>query len=568
VAGLAATLGSGAMTNSIADIHLADVLLVTGSNTTEAHPVISLEMKKAVRKHEAKLILIDPREIELSNFATLHLRPRSGTDVALLNAMAHVIIAEGWAKQDFIAARTENFDALNEAVEDCTPQWGEDVTGVPADLIIEAARVYGHAGSAAIFWAMGITQSSHGVDNVQALANLALLTGNFGKPGSGVNPLRGQNNVQGACDVGGLPNVLMGYQPVVDEAVRTRFENAWQSWVKIPPKAGLTVTELMHGVLDGRIKALYIMGENPVLSDPNMNHVKEALSKIEFLVTQDIFLNETAQLAHVVLPGVSFAEKEGTFTNTERRVQRVRPALPIPGDARRDLDIICDLGQRLSSADSFTDAPRGLETDGDQRMGANVIHPVTDWNYAGASAVWDEIAALTSSMAGISYERLERGGIQWPCPNADHPGAPILHKEKFTRGLGKFMPLTFREPVENPDEEYPFTLNTGRILQHWHGGTMSRRSEGLDWIVPEGDIQINDEDGAQMGVATGDLIRVASRRGEVTGKAQLTNKLPRGMVFMTFHFAEMPANALTGDAVDPVAKIPEYKVSAVKVERV
>lgn len=556
------------MTNSIADVHLADVLLVTGSNTTEAHPVISLEMKKAVCKRGAKLILIDPREIELSNFAAIHLRPRSGTDVALLNAMAHVIIAEGWSKQDFISARTENFDALKEAVKDCSPQWGEDITGVPADTIIEAARVYSHAGSAAIFWAMGITQSSHGVDNVQALANLALLTGNFGKPGSGVNPLRGQNNVQGACDMGGLPNVLTGYQPVIDEAVRAKFENAWQASVKIPAKPGLTVTELMNGVLDGRIKALYIMGENPILSDPNTNHVREALGEIEFLVIQDIFLNETAQLAHVVLPGVSFAEKEGTFTNTERRVQRVRPALPVRGEARRDLDIICDLGKRIISTDveGMNGWSQRIEKQVHEEQ--SVIHSVTDWNYAGASAVWDEIAALTPSMAGLSYERLDRGGIQWPCPNAEHPGTPILHKEKFTRGLGKFTPLVFREPVENPDEEYPFTLNTGRILQHWHGGTMSRRSEGLDWIVPEGEIQLNDQDGMQLGVSTGDLIRVVSRRGEVTGKAHLTDKLPRGMVFMTFHFAEVPANALTGDAVDPVAKIPEYKVSAVKVARV
>ena len=542
------------MTNSIADIHLAEVLLVTGSNTTEAHPVISLEMKRAVRRHGAKLILIDPREIELSNFATLHLRPRSGTDVALLNAIAQVIIMQGLAKQDFITARTENFEALKEAVRDCTPQWGEDITGVPADQIVEAARLYGQAGNAAIFWAMGITQSSHGVDNVQALANLALLTGNFGRPGTGVNPLRGQNNVQGACDMGGLPNVITGYQPVTEETVRAKFETAWRTSIKIPPKPGLTVTEMMNGILDGHIKALYIMGENPLLSDPNVNHVKEALHQIEFLVSQDIFLNETAGYAHVVLPGVSFAEKEGTFTNTERRVQRVRSALPIRGEARRDLAIICDLGKRLSG------------TDGEAL--ADVIHPVTDWNYEDASAVWNEIAALTPSMAGISHERLEHSGIQWPCPLPEHPGTPILHREKFTRGLGKFTPLTFREPMESPDEEYPFTLNTGRILQHWHGGTMSRRSEGLDWVVPEGEIQINAEDGINLGVADGQLIRVASRRGEVTGKAHLTDKLPRGMVFMTFHFAEIPANALTGDAVDPVAKIPEYKVSAVKVERV
>jgi len=543
------------MTNSINDIHLADVLLVTGSNTTEAHPVISLEMKNAIRKRGAKLILIDPREIELANFATLHLRPRSGTDVALLNTMAHVIIEQGLAKKEFIEARTENFDALKEAVKDCTPQWGEDITGVPADMIIEAAQVYSQAGSAAIFWAMGITQSSHGVDNVQALANLALLTGNFGKPGSGVNPLRGQNNVQGACDMGGLPNVITGYQSVADEAVRAKFESAWQTSVKIPAKPGLTVTELMNSVLDGRIKALYIMGENPFLSDPNMNHVEHALNEIEFLVVQDIFLNETAQLADVVLPGVSFAEKEGTFTNTERRVQRVRTALPIRGEARRDLDIICDLGQRLS------------QTTADENS-TSIVHSITNWNYAGASAVWDEIASLTPSMAGLSYEKLERGGIQWPCPTAEHPGTPILHKEKFTRGLGKFTPLTFREPMEATDDEYPFVLNTGRILQHWHGGTMSRRSAGLNWVVPEGEIQINAEDGAQLGIASGDMIHVTSRRGEVTGKASLTDTLPRGMVFMNFHFAEVPTNALTNDAVDPVAKIPEYKVAAVRVERV
>jgi len=541
------------MTNSIGDIHLADVLLVTGSNTTEAHPVISLEMKKAVRLRGSKLILIDPREIELADFAAIHIRPRSGTDVAVLNAMAHVIIEEGLADQDFIAERTENFDAFKDAVKDCTPQWAEDISGVPADMIVEAAQVYGQAGSAAIFWAMGITQSSHGTDNVQALANLALITGNFGKPGSGVNPLRGQNNVQGACDLGGLPNVLTGYQSVTVDDVRAKFEGAWQTAVKIPAKPGLTVTELMHGVFDGRIKALYILGENPIISDPNTNHVREALEKIEFLVSQDIFLNETAQMAHAVLPGVSFAEKEGTFTNTERRIQRVRPALPIRGEARRDLEIICDLGQRLSGVD--TDDP------------ADVVHPVSNWNYPGASAVWDEIAALTPSMAGISYERLEHGGLQWPCPSADHPGTPILHKGKFARGLGKFTPLTFREPMEAPDEEYPFTLNTGRILQHWHGGTMSRRSEGLDWVVPEGEIQINDEDGVRLGIETGDMIRVTSRRGVAEGKARLTDKLPRGMVFMTFHFVEVPANALTGDAVDPVAKIPEYKVSAVRVEK-
>ncbi len=555
MAGLATSLGSGAMTNSISDIRQADVLLVTGSNTTEAHPVISLEMKAAVRRHGAKLILIDPREIELAQFATVHLRPRTGTDVALLNAMAHVMIEEGLIRQDFIEARTENFAALADAVRACTPQWAEDISGVPAELIISASRLYGQAASAAIFWAMGITQSSHGVDNVQALANLALLTGNFGRPGTGVNPLRGQNNVQGACDVGGLPNVLTGYQPVTDDAVRAKFEAAWGMRSSLPAKPGLTVTELMNGALDGRIKALYILGENPLLSDPDLHHVEAAFHNLEFLAVQDIFLNETARLADVVLPGVSFAEKDGTYTNTERRVQRVRPALPVLDGARLDLNIISDLGRGLSGANGGSTV-------------AGPVHPLTDWDYAGAATVWDEIAALTPSLAGISYARLERGGIQWPCPTLDHPGTPVLHREKFTRGLGHFMPLQFRGPAETPDEEYPFMLNTGRILQHWHGGTLSRRSGGLNQLVPEGVIELNTLDAESLGIPEGDPIRVTSRRGSVTGRARLTDRLPRGMIFMTFHFAESPANVLTGDAVDPVAKIPEYKASAVRVERV
>ncbi len=555
MAGLAATLGSGAMTNSISDIHHAQVLLVTGSNTTEAHPVIGLEMKAAIRKHGAQLILIEPREIELAQFATLHLRPRTGTDVAVLNAMAHVILDEGLARTDFIQARTEGFESFAAAVRDCTPQWAEDISGVPADQIVSAARLYGQASSAAIFWAMGITQSSHGVDNVQALANLALLTGNFGRPGTGVNPLRGQNNVQGACDVGGLPNVLTGYQSVADDAVRAKFESAWQTAFPLPGKPGLTVTDLMNGALDGKVKALYIMGENPLLSDPDLHHIQAAFGKLEFLAVQDIFLNETAELADVVLPGVSFAEKDGTYTNTERRVQRVRRAVPVLDGARPDLDIICDLGRRLAPSAAGITVPIGP------------VHSVSDWRYRGPASVWDEIAALTPSMAGISYARLDAGGIQWPCPSPDHPGTPILHREKFTRGLGRFTPLEYRGPAETPDDDYPFMLNTGRILQHWHGGTMSRRSAGLDALVPEGRIELNDLDALALGISQGDSIRVTSRRGSVVGLAQPTDRLPRGMVFMTFHFAESPANILTGDAVDPVAKIPEYKASAVRIER-
>lgn len=542
------------MTNSIADIHCANVLLVTGSNTTEAHPVLALEMKAAVRRHGARLILVDPREIELSEFAAVHLRPRSGTDVAILNAIAHVIIVEGLLDREFIEARTENYAALEAAVAECTPRWAEGVSGVPADLIVEAARLYGGAANAAIFWAMGITQSSHGVDNVQALANLALLTGNFGRPGTGVNPLRGQNNVQGACDVGGLPNVLTGYQPVADPAVRAKFQRAWATSDPLPAVPGLTVTEMMNAALQGGIRALFIMGENPLLSDPNLNHVAEAVASLEFLVVQDIFLNETAREADVVLPGVSFAEKEGTYTNTERRVQRVRAAMPPRTGARRDLDIICALGTRLGGSNG-NHPPVGPR-------------PTSDWNYPDAAAVWNEIADLTPSLAGISYARLDGDGLQWPCPAPDHPGTPILHREKFTRGLGRFAAVGFREPVENPDGDYPFVLNTGRILQHWHGGTLSRRSVGLNALVPRGEIEINARDAAELKIANGDPVRVESRRGAVTGAARLSDRLPRGMLFMNFHFAEMPTNALTGDALDPIAKIPEFKVSAVRIQRV
>jgi formate dehydrogenase alpha subunit len=543
------------MTNSISDIRDAEVLLVTGSNTTEAHPVISLEMKAAVRKRGAQMILIDPREIELADFATLHVRPRSGTDVAVLNAMAHVIIAGGLQDREFIASRTEELEELEASVRECTPAWAETISGVPAATIEEAARVYAGARSAAIFWAMGITQSSHGVDNVRALANLALLTGNFGRPGTGVNPLRGQNNVQGACDMGGLPNVFPGYQSVTDSGVREKFEQAWGLASSLPARPGLTVTELMNGAIEGKVKALYIVGENPLLSDPNLTHVREAIEALDFLLVQDIFLNETAQHADVVLPGVSFAEKEGTYTNTERRVQRVRAALPAHAQARRDLAIICDMGRRLTGSNG-------------RHARAGRVHYIGDWNYEDAAAVWDEIASVTPSMAGISYARLEQAGLQWPCPTPDHPGTPILHRGKFTRGLGRFHRVDFKEPVENPDPEYPFVLNTGRMLQHWHGGTLSRHSVGLDALVPEGDIQVNPEDGARLGIATGDMVRLASRRGAVTGRARLTSRVPTGMIFMTFHFAEVPANVLTGDAVDPVAKIPEYKVSAVRLERV
>lgn len=529
------------MTNSIDDIVEADVLLVTGSNTTESHPVLSLQMKAAVRRHGATLILIDPRRIELADFATLHLEQKPGSDVALFNAMAHVIIAEGWVDRPFVEARTEGFGTLAEAVAGWTPERAATISGVPAEQIVEAARLYAQADNGAIFWAMGITQHTTGTDNVKALSNLALLTGNVGRPGTGLNPLRGQNNVQGACDMGGLPNVFPGYRPVGDEEARRAFAAGWNvASARLNPTPGLTVTEMMNAILEGTMKALFIVGENPMLSDPNLNHVQEALEAAEFLAMQDIFLNETGEMADVVLPAVTFAEKTGTFTNTERRVQLVRPALPPLGEARADWRIITDLANE---------------------MGAG-------WPYHCVAEIFDEMAALTSQYGGMSHARLEAGGLQWPCPGPDHPGTPYLHKETFARGKGLFCPVAYRPPAEEVDEAYPLILSTGRILYHWHGGTMSRRSPGLEAMAPEAEVELNPADAAAYDIKEGDCVRVASRRGQVVAAARITRRSPPGTVFMTFHYAEAAANLLTIDAVDPTAKIPEYKVCAVSIERV
>jgi formate dehydrogenase alpha subunit len=527
------------MTNSISDIVEAEVLFVIGSNTTESHPVLSLQMKKAVMERGAKLILADPRRIGLRPFAYLHLQQRPGSDVALVNAMGHVILEEGLEDREFIESRTEGFEDYREAVKDWTPERATQITGVPAENIVEAARLYGRAKSAAIFWAMGITQHTTGTDNVKSLANLALLTGNFGRPGTGCNPLRGQNNVQGACDLGGLPNVFPGYQAVSDEAMRAKFSKGWSVPIqKLSPTPGLTVTEIMDGALSGDIRAIYVMGENPMLSDPDLHHVEQALEQVEFLVVQDIFLNETAMMADVVLPGVSFAEKEGTYTNTERRVHLVRKALEPVAEGRPDWQILTELAQK---------------------MGA-------DWSYNSAAEVFDEIAQLTPSYGGMSHQRLENGGIQWPCPTSDHPGTPILHAGKFARGKGLFSAIDYLDPAEMPDDEYPFILSTGRILFHWHGGTMTRRSPGLDSLAPEPEVEINPEDAAALGVEDGQRARVTSRRGSVEARVVITRRSPLGTVFMNFHFAEAAANILTPKHLDPQAKIPEYKVSAVRVE--
>jgi len=551
VAGLALAFGSGAMTNPIADLRRAPCILVIGSNTSEGHPVIAYEIKQAARDG-ATLIVADPRRIDLCDYAAHWLRQRPGSDVALVNALMNVILSEGLADEAFIAARTEGFDDFRSSVTECTPEWAEPITGVPAEDIRSAARAFAGADAtlrsseatplrstrrAAIVYAMGITQSSHGTDNVLALANLAMLTGNLGKPNAGVNPLRGQNNVQGACDMGALPNVLPGYQRVDDDALRRKFEQAWGN--ELPSQPGLTVVEMMNAVESGQIRGMYIMGENPALSDPDICHVRKALEEIEFLVVQDIFLSETAAYADVVLPGAAFAEKGGTFTNTERRVQLVRRVLSPPGEAREDWRILLDMAR--TAGQDF-----GLDSE---------------------SAVFDEMAALTPSYAGMSPARLDQAPLHWPCPSPDHAGTPILHTERFTRGKGLFHVVSYRPPAEEPDAEYPLILTTGRILYHFHTGTVSRRSASLDSLAPEGYVEINPATAAALAVADGERVRVSSRRGQIEIRCRVTERVGREVVFIPFHFAESAANVLTNAALDPQAKIPEFKVCAVRVEK-
>jgi len=536
VAGLAKAFGSGAMTNSIAELRYADCIFVTGSNTTEAHPIIGLEIKAAVEKNGAALIVADPREIDLVRYARIWLRHRSGTDVALLNGLMHVILAEGLEDSAFISARTEGFEAMRAAVAAYTPERVESITGVPRETIVQAARLYAGAERAPIVYSMGITQHTTGTDNVLTLANLAMITGNIGKPSSGVNPLRGQNNVQGACDVGALPNVYPGYQPVTSTEAREKFQQAWG--VPLSAEPGLTAVEMLHSAGEGKIRGLYIMGENPFLSDPNINRTRLDLSRVEFLVVQDIFLTETAGFAHVVLPATAFAEKEGTFTNTERRVQLLRRVKAAPGEAREDWRIVCDVATRMG-------------------------HPMS---YDSASAIMDELARLTPSYGGISHRRIERFGLQWPCPDQAHPGTPILHEERFTRGRGLFHAVEYVPAAEEPDNDFPFLLTTGRILYHYHTGTMTRKVEALNEMRPAGVVEINPEDAESLGCADGSMVEVTSRRGAVTARCAVSRRSRPGSVFMSFHFAETAANLLTNDALDPVARIPEYKVCAVRIQ--
>ncbi len=537
--GLATAFGSGAMTNSIDDLDEASAFLVIGSNTTEQHPVIGTRLRRAVRRG-ARLVVADPRSIDLARIADVHLSQRPGTDTALLNGLACIILQNGWQDSEFISARTENFDAWRSAILRYTPEYVSEITGVPAADLARAAEIYATSKPAAILYAMGITQHTSGHQNVLAVANLAMLTGNIGRPGAGVDPLRGQNNVQGACDMGALPNFYTAYQKVTDPAARAKFEAAWQ--VSLPPENGLTVMEMVRGALGGSIKGMWIIGENPAMSDPDARHIPEALKRLDFLVVQDIFMTETARLADLVLPAASFAEKDGTFTNTERRVQRVRKAVEPPGQARPDGWITAALARRMLPPDA---ADR--------------------WDYADSEAVLRELAGLTPSYAGMTFARLERHGLQWPVPALEHPGTPILHRDKFARGLGLFSPVEHVPPAENPDAEFPFILTTGRILQQYHTRTMTGQVEGLNELAPEERLEINPVDAERLGLADDGWALVASRRGEVHVRAWVTKRVTPGVVFMTFHYARTLSNTLTNPAVDPVAKIPEFKVCAVRV---
>ena len=526
------------MTNPIGDIEKANVILITGSNTTENHPVLSSYVKRAVTFKGAKLIVVDPRKIPITHFATLWLRQKLGTDVAWINGVMHVIIKENLYDEEYVKSRTVGFDELKKMVEKYTPDYVEEITGIPKDQLVAAARLYAEAPAASILYAMGITQHISGTDNVKSLANLAMLCGNVGIEGGGVNPLRGQNNVQGACDMGALPNVYTGYQKVSDLAVRDRMAKAW-GVERLPEKDGLTVTEMMEAANVGDLKALYIIGENPMLSDPDLRHAKKCLENVGFLVVQDIFLTETARMAHVVFPSTSFAEKEGTFTNTERKVQRVRKAVEPPGEAREDWRIISDLSGRLG-------------------------YPM---NYQSAQAIMAEIAEVTPSYCGINYERLKKEGIHWPCTGTDHPGTPCLHMDQFTCGLGVFHALEWIPPAELPDEDYPLYLTTGRVLYQYHTGTMTMKSEGLNRLAPECFVEISSKDAEAYEIQAGDLIKVASRRGEITARAVISEKAVEGTIFIPFHYAAAAANELTHAAIDPTAKIPEFKVSAVRIEK-
>ncbi len=545
VVALQMAVGSSAMSNTAAEVIHNDVFIVTGSNTAETHPIIGLQMKAAVEKHGARLIVVDPRRVEMVNFATLWLPQKPGTDVPLFSAMAHVILKEKLYNEEFIRTRTEGFDAFAASMEKFTPEYGEAISGVDRNLIVEAARMYAGATNGAIYWALGIPEHSHGTDNALTLIHLALLTGHIGRLGTGLNPLRGQNNVQGASDSGAMPWHYPGYQRVDSEEAARKFEAAWQ----VEPgglnrELGLTTTEILSDAQPGGVRALYIMGENPMMSEPNLNVTRHHMEQLEFVVAQDLFINESGAFADVFLPATSWAEKEGTFTNTDRRVQRVRQAIPPRGDARPDWQIICDLAQRLEA-----------------RLGRPTS---AGWQYAHPSQVLEEMGRVVPEYAGVKYPRIEELGLQVPVWDDEHPGTPFLFEGTFPSGRARFFPMEYKPSVEMPNDEFPFILTTGRVLEQWHGGTLTRHST-LDDLYPEARLELNPADAARLGVEDGNAVRVSSRRGSVVVRAWVNERATLGVVFLPFAFSEAAANLLTIDALDPQAKIPEYKACAVRV---
>ena len=524
------------MTNSIKEIEDADVILVTGSNTTENHPVIGTKIRRAKSKG-AKLIVVDPRAIDLVKDADVFLQIKPGTNVALLNGMMNIIIQEGLQNKEYIKERTEGYEELKELVKDYTPEKVAEICEIDIKDLNKAARIYAEGDKAGIFYAMGITQHKTGTHGVMAISNLALLCGNIGIESGGVNPLRGQNNVQGACDMGGLPADYPGYQKVFKPEIKEKFEKAWG--VNLSTKVGLTMPEIMHEAEQGNIKMLYIMGENPMLSDPDLNHIERALNNLDFLVVQDIFLTETAEMADVVLPAAVFAEKDGTFTNTERRIQRVRKAINSPGKAKPDWEILMDIMNRIGY----------------------------DKKYSHPSEIMDEIASVTPQYGGIDYERIDKVGLQWPCPTKEHPGTKYLHKNTCARGKGLFMPQDYVTSVETPDADYPFILTNGRVLYHYHTRTMTGKVEGLNEKSPSSFIEINPATANKLELKEGEKVKVISRRGELVTKVKITDIIAENVVFMPFHFADGAVNYLTHSQLDPIAKIPELKVCAVKIKR-
>jgi len=546
VVALLMSLGTTAMSNTASEVIHNDCFIVTGSNTTENHPIIALQMKEAVRKHGAKLIVIDPRRLELCDYATLWLPLKPGTNVPLFSAMAHVIVKEGLVNRDFIEARTSGYDEFVQSLEAFTPEYAEQITGVDRGLIVAAARLYATAKNGAIYWGMGISQFSNGTASALGLVHLALLTGHIGRLGTGLNPLRGQNNVQGASDAGAMPFHYPGYMLVDDEENARKWEQAWH----VEPGGlnrtrGLTTTEILAHAHPGGVRALYIMGENPMMTEPNLNVTRQHMEQIEFLVAQDIFINESGAFADVFLPAVSWAEKEGTFTNTDRRVQRVRRAIAPRGEARPDAEIICDLAQRIEA-----------------RLGRPNS---AGWEYASPEAIYREMASVATMFAGITYARIEQVGLQYPVPDAAHPGTPFLFAESFPSGRGRFFPLEYVPVAEEADDEYPFILTTGRLLEHWHGGTLTRHSQ-LDALYPSPHVEIHEIDATRLAVKTGDAVRVSSRRGSVVLRVEVSLKARPGVVFIPMHFSEAAANLLTIDALDPQAKIPEFKACAVDIQ--